>query len=64
MKVARCVLRRLRSGNTPWLSDAELQNLYEAANKVCEQKSNGVALTLLRCSTSLKKAVPGIEIQA
>ncbi|GAB4394052.1 MAG: site-specific integrase [Gammaproteobacteria bacterium] len=38
-----------RSGRiTTHYSAAELQNLYEAANRVCEQKRNGVVLTLLR----------------
>jgi integrase len=40
-----------RSGRiTTHYSSAELQNLYEATNKVCEERHNGVALTLLRCS--------------
>jgi len=29
-------------------SSAELQNLYEAANTVCETRRNGLSLTLLR----------------
>lgn len=38
-----------RSGRiTTHYSSAELQNLYEAANKVCERKQSGVVLTLLR----------------
>ena len=38
-----------RSGRiTTHYSSAELQNLYEAANKVCENKKSGVVLTLLR----------------
>jgi hypothetical protein len=37
-----------RSGRiTTHYSSAELHNLYEAANKVCEQKQSGVSLTLL-----------------
>lgn len=37
-----------RSGRiTTHYSSAELQNLYDAANKVCEQKRSGVSLTLL-----------------
>lgn len=32
---------------TTHYSSAELQNLYEAANKVCEQKRNGVTLMVL-----------------
>jgi integrase len=37
-----------RSGRiTTHYSSAELQNLYEAANKVCEKKQSGVTLTLL-----------------
>ncbi len=38
-----------RSGRiTTHYSSAELQNLYDAANKVCEKKQSGVVLTLLR----------------
>jgi integrase len=38
-----------RSGRiTTHYSSAELQNLYEAANKVCEKQQSGVVLTLLR----------------
>lgn len=38
-----------RSGRiTTHYSSAELQNLYEAANKVCEERRSGVPLTLLR----------------
>lgn len=38
-----------RSGRiTTHYSSAELQNLYEAANKVCEKHQSGVVLTLLR----------------
>lgn len=38
-----------RSGRiTTHYSSAELQNLYEAANKVCEKTKSGVVLTLLR----------------
>jgi len=38
-----------RSGRiTTHYSSAELQNLYEAANKVCEERRSGVILTLLR----------------
>lgn len=33
---------------TTHYSSAELQNLYEAANKVCETRRGGLALTLLR----------------
>lgn len=43
-----------RSGRiTTHYSSAELQNLYEAANSVCEQQKNGVVLTLLR-NTNIK----------
>ena len=43
-----------RSGRiTTHYSSAELQNLYEAANKVCEECRNGIGLTLLRCSNLL-----------
>ena len=43
-----------RSGRiTTHYSSAELQNLYEAANKVCEERRNGIGLTLLRCSNLL-----------
>jgi integrase len=38
-----------RSGRiTTHYSSAELQNLYEAANQVCEKQKSGVVLTLLR----------------
>lgn len=38
-----------RSGRiTTHYSSAELQNLYEAANRVCEKQRSGVVLTLLR----------------
>ena len=38
-----------RSGRiTTHYSSAELQNLYEAANSVCEKQKSGVVLTLLR----------------
>ena len=38
-----------RSGRiTTHYSSAELQNLFDAANKVCEKKQSGVVLTLLR----------------
>jgi integrase len=44
-------LLRHRSGRiTTHYSSAELQNLYEAANKICEQKRSGMTLTLLRDS--------------
>jgi len=43
-----------RSGRiTTHYSSAELQNLYEAANKVCEERHNGMGLTLLRCANLL-----------
>jgi hypothetical protein len=41
-----------RSGRiTTHYSSAELQSLYLAANKVCENQKSGVILTLLRNST-------------
>ncbi|HHT9843886.1 TPA: tyrosine-type recombinase/integrase [Legionella pneumophila] len=44
-----------RSGRiTTHYSSAELQNLYEAANKVCLKKQSGVVLTLIR-KTDLKQ---------
>ena len=44
-----------RSGRiTTHYSSAELQNLFEAANKVCIEQHSGVALTLLRRSHNLK----------
>ncbi len=44
-----------RSGKiTTHYSSAELQNLYEAANKVCVERRNGVVLTLLRGSNHSK----------
>ena len=44
-----------RSGRiTTHYSTAELQNLYEAANKVCVEQHSGVALTLLRRSNTAK----------
>ena len=49
MKVARCVLGRLRSGNTPWLSDAELMSLWKAANTVCGERSRA-QVSLLKFS--------------
>ena len=43
-----------RSGRiTTHYSSADLQNLYEAANKVCGKQQSGVVLTLLR-NTSFK----------
>jgi integrase len=48
-----------RSGRiTTHYSSAELQNLYEAANTVCEKQKSGVVLTLLRnpnCGTTKVK---------
>lgn len=42
-------LLRHRSGRiTTHYSTAELQNLYDAANRVCEKQKSGVVLTLLR----------------
>jgi integrase len=42
-----------RSGRiTTHYSSAEVQNLYEAGNKVCAKKQSGVVLTLLRQSNS------------
>lgn len=35
---------------TTHYSGAELQDLYDAANRVCEERRNGVGLTLLRGS--------------
>lgn len=47
-----------RSGRiTTHYSSAELQNLYEAANSVCEQQKNGVVLTLLRNTNFKSKRV-------
>lgn len=44
-----------RSGRiTTHYSSAELQNLYEAANRICEQKRSGVTLTLL-CNPNRRK---------
>ncbi|HAU1540288.1 TPA: tyrosine-type recombinase/integrase, partial [Legionella pneumophila] len=38
-----------RSGRiTTHYSSAELQSLYQAANKICENRKSGVILTLLR----------------
>lgn len=46
-----------RSGRiTTHYSSAELQNLYEAANMVCEKQKSGVVLTLLR-KTNLKAVI-------
>ena len=43
-----------RSGRiTTHYSSAELQNLYGAANKVCDKQKSGVVLTLLRHSNFL-----------
>jgi len=45
-----------RSGRiTTHYSSAELQNLYEAANKVCEKQQSGVVLTLLRNPNNRKE---------
>ena len=46
---------------TTHYSAAELQNLYEAANKVCEQRRNGVTLTLLRQANRLNVSEPEIR---
>ena len=44
-----------RSGRiTTHYSSAELQNLYEAANKVCEKQKSGVVFTLLRNPNLIK----------
>lgn len=39
----------------PLSSSAELQNLYEAASKVCEKQQSGVLLTLLRNPNNRKE---------
>ena len=45
-----------RSGRiTTHYSSAELQNLYEAGNKVCEKQQSGVVLTLLRNPNNRKE---------
>lgn len=45
-----------RSGRiTTHYSTAELQNLFEAANKVCEKQKSGVVLTLLRNPNNRKE---------
>ena len=45
-----------RSGRiTTHYSLAELQNLYEAGNKVCEKQQSGVVLTLLRNPNNRKE---------
>ncbi|HCX3250676.1 TPA: site-specific integrase [Legionella pneumophila] len=47
-----------RSGRiTTHYSSAELQNLYEAASKVCEKQQSGVVLTLLRNPKNRKEKV-------
>ncbi|WP_058515735.1 tyrosine-type recombinase/integrase [Legionella santicrucis] len=47
-----------RSGRiTTHYSSAELQNLYEASNRVCEKQKSGVVLTLLRNTNSRAKQV-------
>ena len=47
-----------RSGRiTTHYSSAELQNLFEAANKVCEKQKSGVVLTLLRNTNYKAKQV-------
>lgn len=43
---------------TTHYSSAELQNLYEATNKVCEHKRSGVTLTLL-CNPNRQQGVLG-----
>ena len=51
-----------RSGRiTTHYSSAELQNLYEAANRVCEKQKSGVVLTLLR-NTKIKPIVGNLRI--
>ena len=50
-----------RSGRiTTHYSSAELQNLFEAANRVCEKQKSGVVLTLLR-NSKLKTRQQGRE---
>ncbi len=45
-----------RSGRiTTHYSSAELQNLYEASNKVCEKQQSGVVRTLLRNPNNRKE---------
>ena len=45
-----------RSGRiTTHYSSAELQNLYDAGNKVCEKQKSGVVLTLLRNPNNRKE---------
>ncbi len=45
-----------RSGRiTTHYSSAELQNLYESGNKVCEKQQSGVVLTLLRNPNNRKE---------
>ncbi len=47
-----------RSGRiTTHYSSAELENLYEAANKACKVHQNGPALTLLRCANEERSGV-------
>ena len=56
-----------RSGRiTTHYSSAELQNLYEAANKVCAKKQSGVVLSLLgrKGSKQIKKEVQGSRLIA
>ena len=51
-----------RSGRiTTHYSSAELQNLYEATNKVCSKKQSGVVLTLIRRTRDKEK---DINVQA
>ena len=49
---------------TTHYSSAELQNLYDAANKVCAKKQSGVVLTLLRKSNSkvVKRNVQNLKL--
>lgn len=47
---------------TTHYSSAELQSLYEAANKVCEQRRSGVTLTLLRQANRLNVSEPEIKM--
>lgn len=54
-----------RSGRiTTHYSSAELQNLFEAANRVCEKQKSGVVLTLLRNTNFKTRKVANESVSA
>jgi len=54
-----------RSGRiTTHYSSAELQNLFEAGNRVCEKQKSGVVLTLLRNTNFKSRQVVNEGVKA